>query len=290
MDKATTFLIFIGICILNPCIQNVGMGTQKWAVDMTPKQETKAGKWKWIGVWILGLLMQAVVVVLGSIALHLGNAATLGGFAGLGLISLAIFSRLVLKEDIVPKEYLGMGLIVAATIVLGYFSHGSQSGDVNMKTERLIAFFAVYLTLVGVGIFVLTKNLEGYGGAILGIIGGSMNGLGVIFQKVVVNGAVSLSNAGDGIGMIILKLLLSGWTWLMIVGGVGGLIVIQFGYKYGKAVQVVPGHAALVVLVPVIAGIIILGETVPVPCLASIAVVVAGVLITTTAAPGKHAG
>lgn len=281
------YLIFIGICILNPCIQNVGMGLQKWSVDKTPASESKREKRKWVGIWILGLLFQAVVVVLGSIALGLGNAATVGGFAGLGLIFLAGFSRLVLKEIIVPKEYAGMALIVAGTVVLGAFSHGSQSAAVNMKTERLVMFFSVYLAFAGVGIFLLTRNLHTYGGAILGIIGGSMNALGVIFQKVVVNSAVTLHGDSAGIGAIILKLLSSGWTYLMIVGGVGGLIVIQFGYKYGKAVQVVPGHASMVVMLPAIAGVIILGETVPIRCILSIVLIAIGVLITTTAAPGK---
>ena len=108
-------VLFFAICVLNPMFQNVGMGLQKWAVDQVPRQETRGGKWAWIGVWVLGLLAQAVVVVLASIALTIGNASTLGGFAGLGLIALAIFSWLVLRENIVPKEIYGMVLIVAGS-------------------------------------------------------------------------------------------------------------------------------------------------------------------------------
>ena len=219
----------------------------------------------------------------------LGNAATLGGFAGLGLIFLALFARFALKEKIVPKEMLGMVLIVAGTIILGIFSHGSQSAAVNMETQRIAGFFAVYGALFIIGIILLTRNLHAYGGAILGLLGGSMNGLGVVFQKVVVHRIMEIFHSGEAIWLIIIKLLLNGYTWIMIVGGIGGLIVIQFGYKYGQAVQVVPGHASMVVVVPVMAGMIILGETMPVKCLVGIAVIIAGVLITTTASPGKHA-
>lgn len=284
----TQLVIFYAICMMNPMFQNVGMGLQKWSVDMTPKAEAGTQKWLWIGVWILGLLAQAVVVVLGSWALTIGNASTLGGFAGLGLIALALFSHFVLKERIVKKEMIGMALIVAGTIVLGIYSHGSQSGDVHMESNRMTIFFAVYLTAVAIGIALLLKHTKLYGGAILGVIGGSMNGLGVTFQKVFMNTAMAHIH-GKGLVGTILVLLASPYTYLMIVGGIGGLVVIQFGYKYGKAVQVVPGHAAMVVIIPVLAGMIILGESVPVLVLLSAVVVTVGVLITTLADPGKHA-
>jgi drug/metabolite transporter (DMT)-like permease len=285
----TTYAIFMSICILNPAFQNVGMGFQKWAVDKVPIQTTKAGKWKWIGVWIIGLLFQAVVVVLTSYAMTIGNASTLGGFAGLGLIFIALFSYFVIKEEVLPKEIFGMVLIVIGTMVLGYYSHGAQSPDVNMAHDKLVMFFAGYFVCVGIGLVLLFKNLHSYGGAILGIIGGSMNGLGVIFNKVFMNTATALFHSGDGIGTILVKMLMNGWTYVMIIGGVGGMIVIQFGYKYGKAVQVVPGHAVMVVVVPVFASVILIGESVPVIGIPAVLIITIGTLITTLAAPGKHA-
>jgi uncharacterized membrane protein len=285
----TTYAIFMSICILNPAFQNVGMGFQKWAVDKVPVQDTKAGKSKWVGVWILGLLFQAVVVVLTSYAMTLGNASTLGGFAGLGLIFIALFSFFVIKEEVLPKEIFGMVLIIIGTIALGAYSHGAQSPDVNMEHDRLVAFFAGYFIFVALGLVLLFKNLHTYGGAILGIIGGSMNGLGVIFNKVFMNTATALSHSGDGIGIILLKMLMNGWTYVMIIGGVGGMIVIQFGYKYGKAVQVVPGHAVMVVIVPVFSSVILIGEKVPIIGIPAVLLICVGTLITTMAAPAKHA-
>ena len=136
----STYAIFMSICILNPALQNIGMGFQKWSVDKVPVQTTRGGRSKWIGIWILGLLFQAVVVVLTSTAMTMGNASTLGGFAGLGLIFIALFSYFVIKEEVLPREISGMVLIVIGTVMLGAFSHESQSPDVNMETSRLIAF------------------------------------------------------------------------------------------------------------------------------------------------------
>ena len=285
------YLLFLGICVLNPFLQNVGMGMQKWSIDKTPLAEDSAKKAGWIGVWIIGLLFQIVVVLLAFKALTLGNASTLGAFAGLGLIFIALFSMVVLKEKIVRKEIMGILLIMAGTIVLGYFSHGSQSPDVVMDETRTTAFFGTYLALVMVGIVMLKFHLHTFGGGILGLIGGSMNGIGVAAQKIVTHTAVKMEidfSTFATFWSTLVVLLADVYTWIMVVGGVGGFIVIQFGYKFGKAVQVVPSHASMVVIVPALAGVILLGETVPWICWVCIAVITAGVLITTTADPSKH--
>lgn len=284
-----SYMLFLGICILNPCIQNVGMGIQKLSIDKTPLQETSGGKAVWVGVWILGLLFQAVVVVLGFKALSLGYpAATLGGFAGLGLVFLAVFAYVVLKEKILRNEYIGMALVVAGTVVLGMFSHGAANLEVELETKRMLMFFGPYFVLVAFGIYMLVRYKETYAGAVLGLIGGSMNGIGVVFQKIVTLTSLDVSGL-DTLLISLFKALLNGYTWVMIIGGVGGLIVIQYGYKYGKAVQVVPGHAAMVVIVPAMAGVVIAKEHVPPIAWLCIVVITIGVLIITTAAPSKHA-
>jgi len=272
-------------------LQNVGMGFQKWSIDKTPKAVGKNGKAKWVGVWILGLLFQVVVVVLTGVAVTLGNASTLGAFAGSGLIALSIFSYFVLKEKIVSKEIMGMVLIILGTGVVAAFSRDAQSAEVHLDMTRNGIFFGPYLGAVAVGLVLLKKNLHTLGGAILGLIGGSMNGIGVPTMKIVLNKFQEMNiEAGNFAAMMTAVgiRLLDIWTWIMIVGGVGGMIVIQFGYKYGKAVQVVPGHAAMVVVMPAIAGAVLLGETVPPMAWVGIAIVTVGVLITTTADPKKH--
>ncbi len=322
----STYLLFIAICAFNPLFQNVGMGLQKWSIDQTPKAQTSAKKALWIGIWIVGLLCMIAVVLLAFKALTLGNASTLGAFGGLGLIVIAVFSRFVLKEEILRQEMVGIVLIVIGTCVLGYFSQESQSPEVNMETSRMIGFFAAYLFVIALGIILMRRNMEGFGGAVLGLIAGSMNGLGLIFQKVFtyflftvpekfgitdfgqiwahvsaviknpgMDAEAFAAQAGLNAGLLatiidVSPLGILFYGILMAVGGVGGFVVVQFGYKYGKAVQVVPGYASMIVALPVIAGIILLGEAVPIIPLLCVALIVAGVVVTTTAAPMKHAG
>ncbi len=281
----TSYLIFLGICILNPLILNLGMGLQKLSIDRIGKLKRGSGKSGWMVIWTVGMIFVFAPGIIGFKALSLGNASTLAGFAGLGLIFLTLFSYFVLKEEISRKELYGMILIVIGTSLLGYFSGESQNPKVTLETQKLIIFFAIYLGAIFIGIFMLIKNLQSFGGAILGMIGGSLNGVGLTFQKIVTPMFMGI-RFNDG--STIIKFLSNPYTWLMIIGGIGGVIVIQFGYKYGKAIQVVPGHAATVIIIPAIAGMIVLGEIIPVVCLISILIVTVGVIITTTAAPFKH--
>jgi len=278
------YLLFIGLCLICPAFQNVGMGFQKWSIDKTPPARGMK-KAMWIGVWILGLLFQLGGVTLGFKALTLGNASTLAAFGGTGLIYLSLFSYFVLKEEILKKEMIGIGIIIISTAVVGIFSSASQDPEVELETLRVAATLGVYLVFVAAGVFVLFRNLEMYGGAILGMIAGSMNGFGILFQKVVTAEFKGMELVA---GSTLLKLLSFPYTWLMIIGGVGGFVVVQFGYKYGKAVQVVPSFAATIIMIPTLAGMTMLNETVPPLCLLSVAVIVIGAIITTTAAPSKH--
>ena len=80
-------------------------------------------------------------------------------------------------------------------------------------------------------------------------------------------------------GPALLKALLFPYTIPMALGGVAGIVLVQFGYKYGKAIQVVPGFSSMVVIVPTLAGAATIGEPVTRAGLISIAIITIGVLV-----------
>ncbi|MFA6449478.1 MAG: hypothetical protein WCX65_08425 [bacterium] len=275
----SNYSIFIGICLLNPTINNVGMGLQKLAINNIPAAGNRSRKSTYALVWTLGLALQGSVVVLGAKALTIGNASTLGGFAGFGLIALAAFSHLALKERILKRELFGMATIIAGTAALGFFSNGHQSGIADFEQARMTAFLIACGAVAAAAVFLMLRDMRAYGGAVLGTLGGAIGGLGMIFMKVVVNRYAKKIGA-EG---LIIDFLSDPYTWMTIVGGVGSVVLVQFGYKYGKAIQVVPGFASMVVIMPALAGFIVLREATTLICVASLAVITAGVLITTTA-------
>ncbi|HOX29188.1 MAG TPA: hypothetical protein PLQ76_08560, partial [bacterium] len=262
----------------NPTLTNIGLGLQKWAID-NKIHTSESGKGAlFVSVWCFGLLLQLFVFFLAFKALSIGNASTLGGFAGFGLVVLTLFSFAILKEHILKQEMLGMTLILTGTASLGFFSSGHQSAEVIVHQQSMLVFFMVYFAFAAAGIFLLFKNLRGYGGAIFGLFGGSTSGLAMVFLKIVTH----LPGMKES---LLSTMIHSPYTWLMAIGGVGGMALVQIGYKFGKAIQVVPCFSSMVVIIPTIAGISILGESVPTACILSVVVITSGVILTTTAAP-----
>gem|GEM_PF-2787763 len=282
------YLLFICLCMINPSLQKTGMAMQKWSINQIPKTNLGKARCGWIGIWILGLLFQFVTVPLTFLALSLGNASTLGAFGGSGLIALAIFSRFVIKETIHWRELQGIGLLILGTSIMGYFAKDAQSGEIHMESIRTFLFFLVYAGFLAGAGFLLKKDIHRYGGAALGCVAGSMAGTGLVMQKIVTYTVQQMHIHGNtSIGEIVRTLTGLPYTWLMVLGAIGGIVVAQFGYKYGKAIQVVPGFSSTIVTVPVLAGVFLLKEPLPPVCWIGVFIVITGILITTTA-PGSN--
>ena len=189
------------------------------------------------------------------------------------------------NRKILKQELAGIALIIAATSILGYFSHGHQTETVRPDSGRMAIFFACYTALVIIGALIAVKKLDTIGGAIIGMIAGSMNGVGYVLQRMVAPLFIEFTHNTAVAG----KILSNPMNWVMLAGGVGGIVVLQYAYKYGKAVQVVPSRAAAFIMTPVVAGLMFLGESLPPICIASVVLVIIGVIVTTTANPSKLA-
>jgi drug/metabolite transporter (DMT)-like permease len=273
------YSIFIGICLLNPTLTNVGLGLQKLAINRMPAPEYQARKQLYALIWAAGLSLQGVVVALQAKALSIGNASTLGGFAGFGLISLALFSHLILKEKILRRELAGMLVIIAGTAMLGFFSHGHQRGVADFEQQRMTLFLLAFCVAAAAAVAFMLRDIRAYGGAVFGLLGGAVGGLGLVFLKIVMSGIAGKAGSSG----LLLHILTDPYTWLAVVGGIGGVVLVQVGYKFGKAIQVVPGFSSMVVIMPALCGFVVLRESLPPICIASLTVITAGVLVTTTA-------
>ncbi len=286
------YLLFIFLCALNPTLENLGLGFQKWAIDQSPKKAAAGWKWLWRFVWIFGLLLTIVVGVIAFKVLSLGNASTMGAFAGFGLVILTLFSFLVLREKILPRELIGIAIIMVGTSILGYFSHGSQKEHMTVDMHKMIIFYACYVSFIVILLALMPKYLKSIAGVILGMIGGSMNSSGLLIQKIItpeIMGIFKTSGAlGAKLGHAALFLVTTPLALLMLGLAVGGIVVLQIAYKHGKAVQIVPARAAIYIAMPTIGGMAFLGEPMPVICIVSIVLVIVGVIIATTANPSKH--
>ncbi|MFA6448686.1 MAG: hypothetical protein WCX65_04390, partial [bacterium] len=129
-----------------------------------------------------------------------------------------------------------------------------------------------------------SRTLQSIAGVVMGIIAGTVAGTGISIQKIVSPMFMAFTKGEATLHQLASNPL----TWIMVFCGITGVVILQFSYKYGKAVQIVPGRAASYIMMPVIAGLTFLGEPFPALCFVGIALVIIGVIITTTADPKKH--
>ena len=134
-----------------------------------------------LAIWILSTLSMPSAVFLVLYAVSLGNASLVGAMSGSGLASLAVFSRLYMREHITRRELIGVFTIVIAAILIGLFQ--IQTDTPKMVLKSLYIYLPIvcgtYLLL-----WLLLRNRQNMVGIIIAGFSGALGGFVPLFQKV----------------------------------------------------------------------------------------------------------
>jgi len=115
----------IAVSFLGYSVRNISQACQKIGLTLWSKSRLKGGV-----VWILGTFGTTGSLFIIMYAVSIGNVALVGVMAGSGLVSLSLFSWLVMKEEIVRREVLGITLILIAAVLLGLFRRADSAGPI----------------------------------------------------------------------------------------------------------------------------------------------------------------
>lgn len=247
-------LILLGICLAlaASALQNLGMGFQKLGFERLKPISSREPLFDRIiraKIWILGTAMTIlswgfVLAALGYIGISIVQPILIGG-----LIFLVAFAVIFLKEQIMPKE--GVGIAICA---LGTLFVTLEAEKINRKSDTwdtLILFgFMCLMLILALALMLhsrifLKKHPLSAGGAVSGIF----TGLGAIFTR-----SLTLEETNP------INFVLSIHFWLLVLFQSGSFVVLQGAFHRERAVTVVPLYGGFAVLVPVIAGILIFGE------------------------------
>ncbi len=256
----------------------------------------KSNRAKGTLIWIVATLFTSASVFIVLFAVAVGNVSTVGAMAGTGLVSLAFFSALVMKETIRKREMVGIFLILVAAALIGLFITESPPKDILL--EPLFVIFGILVIFHSLAWFLLRKNKK-YLGILIGIFAGTLGGFVPIFQKVAtgeVGRAISLARATPATGqgaapgflLQIQQVFLNPYALLWIVLSVGSMIVIQFAYKHDKAIRIIPAFSAPYILIPVLLGVICFREILQPLQWTGAALILAGVLVVTMPRVIRH--
>jgi drug/metabolite transporter (DMT)-like permease len=239
----------------------------------------------------------SVFVVLRAVSI--GNVSLVGAMSGTGLVSLTIFSALVMGEEIKVPDLAGISLIVVASVALGAL------GNEDRTAAPKIGILFLYLAAVGafgLSLWVGFGRRRGLAGVVIGGFAGALGGFSPVFQKVSTDPAaqaLSFATSWRGIsgldpavvqadtgfpGDLVTwgaRVLLNPYTLVWVLLSLVSMVVLQFSYRWGRAIQVIPAFSVCFLVVPVFGGVIGFGESLHPLQWAAVAVVLAGVALLT---------
>lgn len=237
-------LAFIGYSLLN-----VGQGVQKAGLDVASSRRILG----WT-IWAAGTLSTSVSVLVVLGALSIGQVSVVGAMAGSGLVSLTVFSAVVLKEPLGTLDFAGIGTIVAGSVVLGLRSATTTPESVPFL--RLWILLGVVGALGGSVFLTGNKRIRGF---LLAAWAGVVGGTSTVVQKAaaIETGASPTAAAAQNVIQAIGSPLTILWVFLSIAS----FVIIQFAYKRAAAIHTVPAFSVAFMAAPVVGGVVVYGET-----------------------------
>ncbi len=272
---------FLGYSVLN-----VSQATQKIGLLLAQKKRSRG-----ILLWLLATLGTLVSSFLVFGAVALGNASLVGAMAGAGLASLAVFSHFVMKERIGVKEVAGIIVIVVAAGLIGLTADDNPPS--LLRLDFLFGMLGLVVSL-GLLLWVVFRKKTAVTGLIIGAFSGALGGFVPVFQKVSTSElgrSLSLfpgiTGAESGTIQSLAAMVSNPFTIMWIVLSLASMLVLQFAYKKAAVIKIIPFFSASCIIIPVLGGVICLGERLSFLQWIGIIVILGGLLLLTVRGRSK---
>ncbi len=173
---------------------------------------------------------------------------------GLGIIALMIISRIILRERLTRRHYIGAFILVLGTLVLGYDGIVTPVDSIAaIQLNRVWIFSGIFVVVAICFVLISLRARSAYlPGVAFGALAGGLGGFDPVLKGI-----------GQQLGgyMGFLPTDPVGWIplGLSFLFGMGAFFSIQWGFHRGADASVVaPFHAALYVLIPLLTELIAL--------------------------------
>ncbi len=258
-------ILAILLGLLAYAVLNIGLVLEKKGADTLPAIEATSawGNMKnFLGckIWLLGLILTSMQWVFLFWALALAPLSLITPLLGVGLAVLTIFSHFYLHETIKRIELMGIGIIIVGIALIGSTALPETSEYTVQEMFGLFGTAPALLFLLGISVaaallcsYSILKEYKFAPAIVFGFAAGVGAGIGGTFTKGMTSGFNNLSAAVGDITWWLMLLI-------MIAGNLFSLVFLQIGFQKGKAVIVAPIYSVLGMILPVLSGIIILGE------------------------------
>ena len=254
--------IWICILLITICAVcwDVGVVWQKQAADTLPKMEVSRKLFQTIKAfvfsrkWMGGLVISGVGWGLFVFALNYTPVSLARSIQGSGFVILAFFSIFFLHHRLKVWEWLGVIIVTAGIIALGFSeSSGNQTASV-MIPSRLIPAVAIVIAVCFVIYAARSKFRFGFNWLVVfSIIAGTLMGLGDVLTKSFID-SISEKASIIALGLI---------PPFLILFYLVGFLILSRGYQQGRAIVVTAVSDFCSRLVTIFVGVFAMSEVFP---------------------------
>jgi drug/metabolite transporter (DMT)-like permease len=248
----------ITLTLVASACMNVGLVLQKKGLVEAlgaPGQRSVRRRFRASPTWYLGLTLLIGGYAIYALAVSARSApiSLLQPLSASGLLVVAGLAVVYLDERFDALEWLGVGLLLAGVILLGFSVDPDTHWAVTVKVPQYIVFVCVTATIVLILHFILRRTTTpGRDEFLFGLLTGILLGTGYLNTRI-----VSLARGEGRIGLMLLAAV------CMVIGLGGGLTVLQMAFRRGRALIVTAVNLVTNQVLVVTGGLVCLGERFP---------------------------
>lgn len=275
MIDILTIVLGIIIAIISTFCFNLGIVLQKKGLKESSEIKIEEGiinllktfkEFSKNKYWLTGTILGLIGLIPYVIAMGLVGILVVQPVSTIGLIIFVISAIKILKEKISLFEIISIGMLVVSPILIGF----AIISDVSFNfSEFFLPYLLFFITIIlgCIVSFLLSKKKRGtkLEGFFIMIIGSLLFSLGATFTNILAQAYNDANVNALFFWEIIFGIFwfdyLHIWLffgfWGMIVFNLISIIFFQTALQKIKAVVVVPIHNAIVLIVPVLAGLFV---------------------------------
>jgi drug/metabolite transporter (DMT)-like permease len=272
----TPLIIVFAVAALASISLNLGKAVQKMKVEVLRqgRKVLSAPHRRDFLIWCLGISLTFVAGVLTIVAQKLSDKTSLvSSLNGVGLVGLALFAWLVLKEKVGLRECAAMALIIGGTAAVSYFNRPA-GGEKYYNFNAMLLCCGATSIFFAIAISAALKTKRG-----IAFIFAAFAGCGLAMANIFYHITPTVAPGGTFVSQF--KTAYP-WIGFLILGNLGFLFT-NLAFFHGAGITVVPTVNSFMIVMPMVYEIPIFHTTLAAPQYTGAAVIIAGVLLLTTA-------
>jgi drug/metabolite transporter (DMT)-like permease len=252
--------VYLLIALISSALFALGLLMMKSRAHRLPMAHG-AATWRAIVVWIsdpiwtAGLLIQTLGYALFIVSLTQAPISLVSVMMQGGIALFVLFAVIFLHERARPSEWIGIAITILGMLLLAI---SLSSGEAQAPTENhaLIILSAI---LYVAGYLPLRNRRLRESGIGAAIFSGVVFGLASLYTKAMTDDY----QARDAIAPL-LRIVTNPYVYGVIIANVVGMIALQNSFSAARGIIAMPLSSALSNIVPIVGGIIVFGERLPV--------------------------